>query len=66
MVTDNSLDRLETEKFAAEMLHVTPGHLRRLRSMRSPRQPKYVRVGGAIRYRIRDLLAYIESNTITV
>lgn len=55
-------DRLLTEKEAAALLGLQPSTLRRWRSVGQPGQPEFVRVAGrAIRYRMSDLLAYVEA-----
>ncbi len=57
------MDRLLTTDEAAALLQKPPGTLVnwRYRSV----GPKYVKVLGAIRYRQRDLEAFVEANTVT-
>ncbi|HEV2153009.1 helix-turn-helix domain-containing protein [Bradyrhizobium sp.] len=54
-------DALLTEDIAAEILSIS---IRTLQSWR-PRQagPPFVQVGRAVRYRRRDLIAWIDANT---
>jgi len=51
------------EKQAAELLLVAPSTLQAWRSRQTYNLP-YVQVGGRIRYRRADLLAFIDSRTI--
>ncbi len=53
-------ERLMTNEEAAELLQVTPGTLNTWRCTRRYLIP-YVKVGRRVRYRLRDLLAWIES-----
>jgi Helix-turn-helix domain len=48
------------EREAAELTRFSSGHLRNMRSL--GRGPKYLRVGGAIRYRLSDLLDWMEAS----
>ena len=59
----NDSDRLLTEVQAAEALSLS---VRTLQAWR-PRGagPAFVRAGRAIRYRRRDLLAWMDANTVT-
>jgi excisionase family DNA binding protein len=54
---------LLNEKEAAEFLHVSAGTLSVVRCTRRWPLP-YIRVGRAIRYRLSDLEAYLESRTV--
>jgi hypothetical protein len=55
-------DALLTESQTAEILNIS---VRTLQSWRVRRAgPKYIQVGRAVRYRRRDLIAWIEANTI--
>jgi Helix-turn-helix domain len=47
---------------AAKLLNLSPRTLQNWRS--SYNGPLYIRVGRAIRYRRRDLIAWIDANTI--
>ncbi len=55
-------DALLVEIHAAELLGLSTRTLQAWRS--TNRGPAFVRAGRAIRYRRRDLLAWIETNTI--
>lgn len=59
----NDSDRLLTEVQAADALNLS---VRTLQAWR-PRGvgPAFVRAGRAIRYRRRDLLAWMDANTVT-
>jgi predicted DNA-binding transcriptional regulator AlpA len=55
-------DALLNEVHAAELLGIS---VRTLQSWRTRRAgPAFVRVGRAIRYRRRDLIAWIDANTV--
>jgi predicted DNA-binding transcriptional regulator AlpA len=58
----NDADRLLTEVQAAEILNLSVRTLQawRLRGA----GPSFVRAGRAIRYRHRDLLAWMDANTV--
>jgi excisionase family DNA binding protein len=61
---------LETEKLltrteAAEFLRVEPQTLAVWASNKRYRLP-YIKVGSTVRYRMRDLLAFLESRTVGV
>jgi hypothetical protein len=57
------IPELLTEKQAAEKLNVTCGTLSVWRATR--RYPlKYVRIGRKIRYRVQDLIDFIEARTM--
>ena len=64
--TKNNLDRPLTTEEAAHVLHVSCSTLRRWRSMRMG--PRYIRlgnkVGSAIRYRLADLLKWLDEQTV--
>ena len=53
-------DRLLTEKEAAAILSLSPATLRRWRCTGEPRQPDFVKIGRAIRYRESACAAWIE------
>lgn len=53
-------DRLLTEKEAAAMLSLSPDTLRRWRSTGEPKQPAWVSIGRAIRYRRSECLEWID------
>ena len=58
----NDIDALLAEVYAADLLGLST---RTLQAWRSRYQgPAFIRAGRAIRYRRRDLLAWIEDNTI--
>lgn len=50
------------EKQLAELLGVSPAAIRRWRLER--RGPSFVRVEGAVRYRLNDVEAYLASRTV--
>jgi Helix-turn-helix domain len=57
----NTLDELLTEVQAADFLRLS---VRTLQAWRARKfGPAFVRAGRAIRYRRRDLIAWIEANT---
>jgi hypothetical protein len=59
----NDHDALLTEVHAADILKLS---IRTLQAWRARRTgPSYVRAGRAIRYRKRDLLAWMDANTIS-
>ena len=47
---------------AAKLLNLSPRTLQNWRVARNG--PQYIRVGRAIRYRRRDLIAWIDANTV--
>lgn len=47
---------------AAAFLQLTPGHLANLRCRREG--PRYVKLGGAVRYRATDVAAWCEAQTV--
>ena len=56
------LDALLTERQAAEFLNVSE---RTLQSWRARRVgPAFVKSGRVVRYRLRDLLSWIDANTV--
>ena len=59
--------QLLREREAAELLAVCPKTLRGWRVFGGQRGPPFVKLtgNGAIRYRLRDLAAYIDANTKT-
>jgi hypothetical protein len=61
--TSNDPDGLIVEVHAADMLKVSSRTLQAWR--KSKRGPAFVRAGRAIRYRRRDLIAWIEANTVS-
>jgi hypothetical protein len=64
MVTSNvgEAESLLMEVQAAKLLNLSPRTLQNWRITGSG--PLYIRVGRAIRYRRRDLIAWIDANTI--
>lgn len=56
----NSLDLVTTEE-AAQLLKLAPGTLCNMRVQRLG--PPFVRLGRAVRYRVQNLLEYLENNT---
>jgi hypothetical protein len=60
---DNAHGELLTEIHAADLLRLS---VRTLQAWRTQRVgPAFVRAGRAIRYRRRDLIAWIEANTVS-
>jgi predicted DNA-binding transcriptional regulator AlpA len=59
---DENADALLSEVDAAELLGLSTRTLQSWRMQETG--PDYVRAGRAIRYRRRDLLAWIDANTI--
>lgn len=57
------IQQLLNTKEAAEILGVHHHSLTKARSYRTEPRIPFVRVGGAIRYRPEDIVAYIESRT---
>jgi hypothetical protein len=55
-------DMLLTRREVAHILRLSEGFLRHLGTKIMPT----VKLGGAVRYRLSDVLAYIESKTVTV
>lgn len=55
---------LLTDEELAKFLKISPGTLRHYRSSGTEHIP-YVRVGGAIRYRIEDVTAYLDSKVVS-
>lgn len=49
---------------AAEFLGLTPNTLMAWRSRKLP-GPAYIKVGGRVKYDVRDLLAYLESRRVS-
>ncbi len=58
-----NLNRLLTDEELAKFLKISPGTLRHYRYSGSVKIP-YIRVGGSIRYRIEDVLAYLDSKVV--
>ena len=56
---------LLTEKETASYLNVTPSWLQKARCYGKP-SPKYLKIGGAIRYRRSDIETYLESCAVTM
>lgn len=54
---------LLTDEELARFLKISPGTLRHYRSSGTEHIP-YVRVGGAIRYRMEDIAAYLNSKVV--
>ena len=62
MADDKSLS-LVTSKEAAKFLGMSDSWLRRSRMISSTEEgPPFVRIGGAVRYVIRDLEAWVEAH----
>lgn len=60
--TSDDMDVLLREELAADLLGLS---IRTLQSWRLRRAgPPFVQVGRAVRYRRRDLIAWIEANTV--
>jgi len=64
MTTATLPDRLLTESEAAELLSIGPGTLCVWRCTKRYPLP-YVKVGRGVRYKLADVLAFIESRTVT-
>lgn len=58
----NDADELLTEREAADLLKMSSRTLQAWRCSKAG--PAFVRVGRAIRYRRRDLVAWITANTV--
>lgn len=54
-------ERLLGEAEAAKMLGLQPATLRRWRSTGEPNQPEFVKIGRSVRYRLSDVVAYMEA-----
>lgn len=64
LTTRNSVgDHLLTEGQAADVLSLKPGTLRTWRSSGKPGQPRFVKIGRAVRYRESDIAAYVAALT---
>jgi predicted DNA-binding transcriptional regulator AlpA len=63
MATLTLPSRLLSEKETAELLHVSPGTLSVVRCTRRWPLP-YVKVGRAVRYRLSDIEAFMQSRTV--
>jgi len=59
-----STDDLLTTTQAALFLTVKPGTLSVWRATNRVRQPRFIRVGRAVRYRRSDLLKFLASQTV--
>lgn len=59
----NDEDRLMPARDAAKILAVPESRLRQWRRSVSSRGPSFVRVGGGVRYRLRDLREYLAART---
>lgn len=64
MTTTTQDDRLLTQEEAAEILSVAPQTLSVWRSSKRYDLP-YAKVGRNVRYRLSDVLAFIESRMVT-
>ena len=62
-MSENEIPRLYDEKRAAEILGVSPTTLTTWRSTRRYDLP-FVKIGNAVRYEERDLLAFIERGRV--
>jgi excisionase family DNA binding protein len=62
--TMKEADRLLTEQEAAKVLDLEPGTLRHWRCDRRKYHLRYIKVGGAVRYRLSDLLQWLERRTV--
>lgn len=60
----NDLPQLVPSKTAEKILGLAPNTLRTMRSRRTPNQPPFVRIGGAVRYDLRVLPVWIEQQTV--
>jgi predicted DNA-binding transcriptional regulator AlpA len=58
----NDPERLLTECELAELWKVTPDCLQKMRH--EGRGPRYVRIGRLVRYRMSDVIRYIEENCV--
>jgi len=56
------MERMLTEKQVAAMLNINPATLNNWRQQ--GKGPKYVKVGGSIRYRYTDVELYLEKNAV--
>jgi len=56
------MERMLTEKQVATLLNINRATLSNWRS--SGKGPKYVKVGGSIRYRYTDVELYLEKNSV--
>lgn len=56
------MEQLLTAVEAAKVLGITPGTLANWRAYGTG--PKYVKVGGRVRYHVADVKAYLESRTV--
>ena len=56
---------LLTDLEAAEYLSVSPSSLRKWRSGARPKGPAFLRMGRAVRYRQRDLDAFVDDHIVS-
>jgi len=56
---------LLTDKEAADYLNVSVSFLRKSRLGKHPRGPAFIRIGRLVRYRQKDLDAFIDGKVIT-
>lgn len=59
---DETLILMDTEE-AAKFLTIKPNTLEIWRMKKDLPQPKYVKIGGAVRYRVSDLRDFLEQQT---
>lgn len=57
------VDRYLTEKEAAQVMGLSVNTLRNKRHLREG--PSYAKLGRAVRYSLSQIMAYMESNTVT-
>lgn len=58
-----SLTAILTDEELAQFLKLSPGTLRHHRTSGGDHIP-YVRIGGSIRYRMEDVIAYLDSKVV--
>jgi len=62
MSSDITADRLLTEHGVAARLNLSVATIRRWRLLRQG--PSYLKLGASVRYRLEDVLAYINARAI--
>jgi predicted DNA-binding transcriptional regulator AlpA len=58
-----TLERLLSERELSAICNIPEGTLRALRSTGRTAGPRFIKIGGAVRYRPSDVHAFLESNT---